>query len=286
VVIRILEKGNIILEMSSLGMGEAVEEKFKDLISLPHGIIMVTGPTGSGKTTTLYCALNFINSGSNKIITIEDPVEYQLHGINQIQVKPEIGLTFAKGLRSIVRQDPDVIMVGEIRDLDTAEIAVQSSLTGHLVFSTLHTNDSISAVVRMIDIGVERFLVSSSLRGVLAQRLVRRICPHCREPRGMVSEFLGNKQNGEDFELFEGKGCQHCSKTGYTGRVGLYEILVIDDAISRAISQGMDLIDLRKLAEESGFKTMFNDGLDKVKAGMTTFSEVMRVSRGAEHELV
>ncbi|MEJ2033125.1 MAG: ATPase, T2SS/T4P/T4SS family, partial [Deltaproteobacteria bacterium] len=172
VVIRILEKGNIILEMNQLGMRPAVEKKFRRLISKPDGIILVTGPTGSGKTTTLYCALNHINTGSNKIITIEDPVEYQLHGINQIQVRPEIKLTFARGLRSIVRQDPDVIMVGEIRDLETAEIAVQSSLTGHLVFSTLHTNDAISAVIRMADIGVERFLIASSLRGVVAQRLV------------------------------------------------------------------------------------------------------------------
>ena len=286
VVVRILEKGNIILEMSQLGMDGAIENVFKNLISLPHGIIMVTGPTGSGKTTTLYCALNYINSGSNKIITIEDPVEYQLHGINQIQVKPEIGLTFAKGLRSIVRQDPDIIMVGEIRDLDTAEIAVQSSLTGHLVFSTLHTNDSISAVIRMIDIGVERFLVSSSLRGVLAQRLVRRICPHCRVRQGMASEFLGHQPDGGDFELFKGNGCQQCVSTGYTGRVGIYEILVVDDAMGRAISQGVDLSDLKKLAIENGFKTMFEDGLKKVKAGITSFDEVMRVSRGMQDELV
>ena len=284
VVIRILEKESIILEMSNLGMNPVIEEKFKNLISLPHGIIMVTGPTGSGKTTTLYCALNHINSSTNKIITIEDPVEYQLHGINQIQVKPEIGLTFAKGLRSIVRQDPDVIMIGEIRDLDTAEIAVQSSLTGHLVFSTLHTNDSVSAVIRMIDIGVERFLVSSSLRSVLAQRLVRRICPHCKKPRGMISEYLGYKPNNEDFELFKGEGCRQCSETGYIGRVGLYEILIINDAISRGISQGVDLIDLRKIAEKQGFKTMYDDGLEKVRAGITTFAEVMRVSRGAENE--
>jgi general secretion pathway protein E len=286
VVIRILEKGNIILEMSRLGMEADVEEKFRDLISMPHGIIMVTGPTGSGKTTTLYCALNHINSSSNKIITIEDPVEYQLRGINQIQVKPEIGLTFAKGLRSIVRQDPDIIMVGEIRDLDTAEIAVQSSLTGHMVFSTLHTNDALSAVNRLVDIGVERFLVSSSLRGVLAQRLVRRICPHCSVRHGMVSEFLGKQPTGEDFELFKGSGCQQCAATGYTGRIGLYEILVINDAIGRGISQGVDQADLKKLALDSGFTTMYEDGLTKVKAGITTFDEVMRVSRGMTDEPV
>jgi general secretion pathway protein E len=283
VVIRILEKGNIILEMSHLGMGEKTEDAFRKVITVPNGIVLVTGPTGSGKTTTLYCALNKINSGSNKIITIEDPVEYQLHGINQIQVRPEIGLTFAKGLRSIVRQDPDVIMVGEIRDLDTAEIAVQSSLTGHLVFSTLHTNDAISAVMRMIDIGVERFLVAASLRGVLAQRLVRRVCENCKEKKGKISDFLQELPDNEDFDLYEGKGCEECSSTGYVGRVGLYELLVIDDGLSRGISQGLDLVELKKIAAQKGFKPMFIDGISKVKAGVTTFSEVMRVCRGEEN---
>ncbi len=284
VVIRILEKGNVILEMSRLGMNHEIEERFKQLIKIPNGIIMVTGPTGSGKTTTLYCALNHINSGNNKIITIEDPVEYQLHGINQIQVRPEIGLTFAKGLRSIVRQDPDVIMIGEIRDYDTAEIAVQSSLTGHLVFSTLHTNDAISAVVRMIDIGVERFLISSSLRAVLAQRLVRCICTHCKEKKGHASEILGYKPNDEDFEVFKGAGCPQCSNTGYSGRIGLYELLEIDDSLSRGISQGVDLSDLKKIADDNGFHSMFDDGLQKVKEGKTSLSEVMRVCRGTENE--
>jgi general secretion pathway protein E len=285
VVIRILEKGNIILEMNQLGMRPEVEKKFRSLISMPDGIILVTGPTGSGKTTSLYCALNHINTGSNKIITIEDPVEYQLHGVNQIQIRPEIKLTFARGLRSMVRQDPDVIMVGEIRDLETAEIAVQSSLTGHLVFSTLHTNDAISAVIRMADIGVERFLIASSLRGVLAQRLVRCICPHCKEERGLISEFLGFAPGGGDFLLHEGKGCSRCSQTGYSGRVGLYEILLVDDELSRAISQGMDLAGLRKIAERKGFQSMYADGIDKVKEGLTTYSEVIRVSRGDEGAL-
>lgn len=284
VVIRILEKGNIILEMSQLGMLPDVEKSFREMITIPDGIILVTGPTGSGKTTTLYCALNHINSGSNKIITLEDPVEYQLLGINQIQVRPEIALTFAKGLRSIVRQDPDVIMVGEIRDYETAEIAVQSSLTGHLVFSTLHTNDAISAIARMIDMGVERFLIASSLRAVLGQRLVRCICQNCKVVRGMISEYLGYKPGGEDFEMYRGTGCKHCSDTGFTGRIGVYEFLEINDALGKGISQGLDLIDLRKIADESGFITMFADGLQKVKAGKTSFSEVMRVTRGAMHE--
>ena len=286
VVIRILEKGNIILDLSHLGMPPDVEKSFREMISIPDGIILVTGPTGSGKTTTLYCALNLINSGSNKIITLEDPVEYQLRGVNQIQVRPEIDLTFAKGLRSIVRQDPDVIMVGEIRDLETAEIAVQSSLTGHLVFSTLHTNDSVSAVARMIDMGVERFLISSSLRAVLAQRLVRTICPECRREKGMLSEYLSNRPGDEDFMMYTGAGCANCSETGYVGRLGVYEFLVISDALGKGISQGLDLLDLNRIAEGEGFRTMFHDGLQKVKEGRTTFSEVMRVTRSAMHELV
>jgi len=283
-VIRILEKGNIILDMSELGMPPDVEKSFRKMIAIPDGILLVTGPTGSGKTTTLYCALNQINSGSNKIITLEDPVEYQLSGINQIQVRAEIDLTFSKGLRSIVRQDPDVIMVGEIRDNETAEIAVQSSLTGHLVFSTLHTNDAISAVARMIDMDVERFLIASSLRAILAQRLVRRICQDCKVKRGLASEYLGYKPNNEDFEFYKGKGCPACSGTGYLGRLGVYEFLVVDEEISRGISQGLDLIDLRKIADQHGFKSMYLDGLQKVKDGKTTFAEVMRVTRGEPNE--
>jgi len=286
IVIRILEKGSIILELSSLGMKPRLEKRFKDLIKIPDGIILVTGPTGSGKTTTLYCALNYINTGNNKIITVEDPVEYQLHGINQTQVRPEIGLTFAKGLRSIVRQDPDVVMIGEIRDLETAEIAVQSSLTGHLVFSTLHTNDALSAVLRMIDIGVERFLIASSLRGILAQRLVRRICPYCKEKRGPISQFLDHPPAGDDFELYHGKGCKKCSDTGYSGRIGLYEFLTIDEALSRGISQGLDQADLKSIAEKGGFQAMFGDGLEKVREGVTTYAEIMRVSRGTGNESV
>ncbi len=282
VVIRILEKGSIILDMNRLGMDPACEKRFQKLITNPDGIILVTGPTGSGKTTTLYCALNHINSGDNKIITVEDPVEYQLRGINQIQVRPDIGLTFAKGLRSIVRQDPDIIMIGEIRDLDTAQIAVQSSLTGHLVFSTLHTNDAVSAVVRMIDLGVERFLISSTLRGVLAQRLVRCICNDCKEKHGTITQLGFRPEGGEDFDVYHGVGCDICGYSGYSGRIGLYELLIIDDTMNRGISQGLDLVDLRKTAEKAGFKPMFADGLAKVKQGMTTFAEVVRVCRGSE----
>ncbi|MBW1791592.1 MAG: Flp pilus assembly complex ATPase component TadA [Deltaproteobacteria bacterium] len=279
-VLRILEKSSIILEISSLGMNEVIEKEFSDLITVSNGIVLITGPTGSGKTTTLYCVLNRINTGSNKIITLEDPVEYQLHGINQTQVHPEIGLTFAKGLRSIVRQDPDVIMVGEIRDLDTAEIAVQSSLTGHLVFSTLHTNDSYSAVVRMIDIGVERFLISSSLRGVLAQRLVRCICPSCRKLLGNVAGPLGYIPDGGDFDMYIGEGCQNCSGTGYIGRIGIYELLIMSEPMCRGVSQGMGQEELKEIGKKEGFQSLFQDGLSKVRDGKTTLAEVIRVGKG------
>jgi general secretion pathway protein E len=278
IVVRILEKGSIILDLGHLGMQPDTESAFRKILKAQDGIILVTGPTGSGKTTTLYCALNQISNETNKVITIEDPVEYQLKGINQIQVRPEIDLTFAKGLRSIVRQDPDVIMIGEIRDLETAEIAVQSSLTGHLVFSTLHTNDAVSAVVRMVDLGIERFLLVSSLRAVMAQRLVRKICPSCKEKKGLASEILGKSFSGEDFYLYEGKGCAKCGKSGYSGRIGLYEFLIVDEALSRGVSKGSDLVDLTRIAEESGFKTMYQDGLAKAKEGITSLAEVIRVA--------
>ncbi len=280
-VIRVLEKENVILELENLGMPPQVESSFQSIIAEPNGIILVTGPTGSGKTTTLYCALNQINNGSNKIITVEDPVEYQLHGINQIQVRPEVGLTFAKGLRAIVRQDPDVIMIGEIRDIETAEISVQSSLTGHLVFSTLHTNDALSAIIRMIDIGVERFLISSALRGILAQRLVRRICPSCRTDNGLASDFLNQLPEDEDFTLQHAVGCKDCGQTGYTGRIGIYELLTMTPQLSSHISKGADLEELSKIAITEGFNTMYNDGLNKVKAGTTTMTEVLRITREA-----
>ncbi|MDT8335782.1 MAG: ATPase, T2SS/T4P/T4SS family, partial [Desulfurivibrionaceae bacterium] len=284
IVIRILEKASIILDLDNLGMQPEMEARFRKTLKIQDGVILVTGPTGSGKTTTLYCALNQISNETNKVITIEDPVEYQLKGINQIQVRPEIDLTFAKGLRSIVRQDPDVIMIGEIRDLETAEIAVQSSLTGHLVFSTLHTNDAISAVTRMIDLGIERFLLVSSLRAVLGQRLVRRICPICKENRGLASEVLEELPVEGDFNLYEGRGCSHCGNSGYSGRVGLYELLVINEAMARAVSamgvlrRGGDMGDLKKIASESGFITMYEDGLVKARQGITSLAEVLRVT--------
>ena len=284
IVIRILEKASVILDLDHLGMRPEMEAVFRKTLKVQDGIILVTGPTGSGKTTTLYCALNQISNETNKVITIEDPVEYQLKGINQIQVRPEIDLTFAKGLRSIVRQDPDVIMIGEIRDLETAEIAVQSSLTGHLVFSTLHTNDALSAVTRMVDLGIERFLLVSSLRAVLGQRLVRKICPVCKENKGLASEILGEMPAGGDFHLYEGRGCSHCGNSGYSGRVGLYELLVVNEALARAISvmgvsrRGGDLADLKQIARENGFTTMYEDGLVKAREGITSLAEVIRVA--------
>ncbi len=254
------------------------------MILKPHGMILVTGPTGSGKTTTLYGALQKINDPGKKIITIEDPVEYQLGGVNQIHVKPQIGLTFANGLRSIVRQDPDVIMVGEIRDAETAEIAVQAALTGHLVFSTLHTNDAAGAISRLLEMGVQDYLLSSSLLGVLAQRLVRRLCPTCRKEvpfagvEGMPAEL--EFQNGNTFiTVWEAVGCAACSGTGYLGRVGIFELLPVTSEICKVIVQRADAGAIRNLAIQQGMRLLRDDGWDKVRQGVTTLAEVLRVTR-------
>ena len=257
---------------------------FNEMILKSHGMILVTGPTGSGKTTTLYGALQKINDPGKKIITIEDPVEYQLGGVNQIHVKPQIGLTFANGLRSIVRQDPDVIMVGEIRDAETAEIAVQAALTGHLVFSTLHTNDAAGAISRLLEMGVQDYLLSSSLLCVLAQRLVRRLCPGCRKEvpftgADSVAPALGI-QNGESLRMvWEAVGCRSCSGTGYLGRVGIYELLPVTSEINKIIVQRADANAIRNLAVEQGMRLLRDDGWDKVRQGATTVAEVLRVTR-------
>ena len=259
---------------------------FEDLIERPHGIILVTGPTGSGKTTTLYCALEKINSPEKKIITVEDPVEYQLKGINQIQVKPAIGLTFANALRSIVRQDPDVILIGEIRDAETAEIAIQSALTGHLVLSTLHTNDAPSAITRLIDMGMEDYLLSSTIIGILAQRLVRVACPHCREPYTPDPAILREmKLDGKIFRVSRSqrsKGCENCSNTGYWGRQGIFEFLKITDEIQRLILGKKDSNMIKEAARKQGMRTLREDGWLKVKQGITTISEVLRVTQEEE----
>jgi general secretion pathway protein E len=284
VVIRLLERGQIFTDLDTLGFPPVLLTLFNEMIRKPHGMILVTGPTGSGKTTTLYGALQKINDPGKKIITIEDPVEYQLSGVNQIHVKPQIGLTFANGLRSIVRQDPDVIMVGEIRDAETAEIAVQAALTGHLVFSTLHTNDAAGAISRLLEMGVQDYLLSSSLLGVLAQRLVRRLCPKCRKEvpftglDGMPPEL--EFANGDALRtVWEAVGCDACSGTGYLGRVGIYELLPVTSEICKVIVQRADAGVIRNLAVQQGMRLLREDGWEKVRQGVTTLAEVLRVTR-------
>ncbi len=282
VVLRILDRSSIIVDLTRLGMPDDTLEVFTNLISQPHGLLLVTGPTGSGKTTTLYGALDKINSPDKKIITIEDPVEYQLRGVNQIHVRSQIGLTFASGLRSIVRQDPDVIMVGEIRDAETAEIAIQAALTGHLVFSTLHTNDAAGAVSRLLDMGVEDYLLASSLLGVLAQRLVRQLCPHCREPVEAGPDLLRELRagaNGDEPTVFREVGCRECAGTGFHGRSGIYELLQIDDHIRKLILNRAPADQIKAAAVERGMRTLRDDGWRKVSAGVTTVAEVLRVTQ-------
>ena len=279
VVIRLLERSQIFTDLDSLGFPSDVLQRFSEMILKPHGMILVTGPTGSGKTTTLYGVLQKINDPGKKIITIEDPVEYQLSGVNQIQVKPQIGLTFANGLRSIVRQDPDVIMVGEIRDFETAEIAVQAALTGHLVFSTLHTNDAAGAVSRLLEMGVQDYLLASSLLGVLAQRLVRRLCSNCRKE----VPFTGSRVEGfnGDFPstLWEANGCESCSGTGYLGRIGIFELLPATPEVCKLIVERADANSIRSLAVARGMRLLRQDGWQKVRNGVTTLAEVLRVTR-------
>jgi general secretion pathway protein E len=283
VVIRLLERAQIFTQLNALGFPPGVLEHFNEMISKPHGMILVTGPTGSGKTTTLYGALQKINDPGKKIITIEDPVEYQLSGVNQIQVKPQIGLTFANGLRSIVRQDPDIIMVGEIRDAETAEIAVQAALTGHLVFSTLHTNDAAGAISRLLEMGVQDYLLASSLLGVLAQRLVRRLCPNCRREipfAGLDGQDPVWGHNGEaPRTVWEAVGCEACSMTGYLGRVGIFELLPATSEMCKIILQRADAGSIRNLAVQLGMRLLRDDGWEKVRQGVTTLAEVLRVTR-------
>ncbi|MCG6894012.1 MAG: type II secretion system ATPase GspE [Desulfobacteraceae bacterium] len=283
IVLRLLNKTASLIGLSELGLEDAQLSMLKRQVAAPNGIILVTGPTGSGKTTTLYAVLSSLNSPDINIITIEDPVEYQLAGINQIQVNPKIELTFAKGLRSIVRQDPDVILVGEIRDAETAEIAVQSALTGHLVFSTLHTNDSASAVTRLVDIGVEPFLLSSSLLAVVAQRLVRVLCPHCREgyrPDAVMIAQLGVEPGSVvGWRFNRSVGCTECFQTGYRGRLGIFEIMELDDALKSLILQTYDSTRIKKNAVKSGMVTLRQDGLEKIRKGVTTVEEVLRATQ-------
>ncbi|MFL5275121.1 MAG: type II secretion system ATPase GspE [Myxococcales bacterium] len=286
IVMRLLDKSAVLLDLAEIGMDTDQLAKMESLIHKSHGIVLVTGPTGSGKTTTLYAALSKINRPDLNIMTIEDPVEYQLKGISQTPVNPKIELTFANGLRSFLRQDPDVIMVGEIRDLETAEIAIQASLTGHLVFSTVHTNDAAGAVTRLVDMGVEPFLVASSLVGVLAQRLVRVLCKDCREPYfptaeelreiGLTTEQVRKTSGGK---LYRPVGCDHCNGTGYRGRAGIYEIMMLDDDIRQLILKNVDSGTIRKTAAQKGMRSLMDDGANKVLRGTTSVAEVLSVTQ-------
>ena len=283
VVLRLLDKTNVLLKLSDLGMPVERLKGFGELIKSAHGIILVTGPTGSGKTTTLYGALSTINNPDINIITIEDPIEYQIENIGQIQVNPKIDLTFANGLRSIVRQDPDVILVGEIRDLETAEIAIQAALTGHLVFSTLHTNDSASAVTRLIDMGIEPYLVTSSVIAILAQRLVRTTCSGCKVAYSPDEESLKNLGITSDMytgrEMYKGTGCESCLNTGYKGRTGIFEMMILDDRIKNLILKTSDSNSIKNMAVEQGMVTLRQDGASKVLKGLTTVEEILRVTQ-------
>jgi general secretion pathway protein E len=280
IVMRILDRGSALIIIDHLGFPEGTLERYTKLIDTPYGMLLVTGPTGSGKTTTLYASLNKINSDDKKIITVEDPIEYQIDGINQIQVKPQIGLTFANGLRHIVRQDPDIIMVGEIRGIEAAEISIHSALTGHLVFSTLHTNDAPGAVTRLLDMGIEGFLVSSSLIGVLAQRLVRVICPVCKEPYKPQQDLVDKAEFlPENITTYHGAGCDECRYTGYRGRTGIFELMVIDGEIRRLIIERASSDIIRQKAVLKGMQVLRECGWERVRQGITTIEEVLRVSQ-------
>ncbi|HSN04729.1 MAG TPA: type II secretion system ATPase GspE [Nitrospira sp.] len=281
VVLRLLEKENRLLNLTEMGFSADRLAAIQQMIQLAHGIILVTGPTGSGKTTTLYAALSQINAPDKNIITVEDPVEYQLLGIGQMQVNPKINLSFAAGLRSILRQDPDVIMIGEIRDRETAEIAIHASLTGHLVFSTLHTNDAASAATRLIDMGIEPFLVASSVVAVLAQRLLRQICPDCKRPyKASADELVRLGLDSKiPMTLYRGAGCPACSQTGYRGRTGIYELLILDDEVRRLIGTKADAAAIKQAAIAKGMITLKQEGAAKVAQGVTTMEEVMRITQ-------
>ena len=271
IVLRLLDRAAYLLELGNLGFAAEILATYLDLIQHTNGIILVAGPTGSGKTTTLYATLQQLNSPEKKLITVEDPVEYQLNGVNQIQVRPEIDLTFARGLRSILRQDPDIIMIGEIRDLETAQIAIQAALTGHLVLATLHTNDASEAIIRLLNMGVEDYLLAATLKGVLAQRLVRMLCPDCKTP---LAEG-GLKQE----HLYQSRGCGKCNGIGYRGRTGIYELLAVNPMIEEQIIKQSNASALRAVASKCGFKTLLADGKEKVSRGITTRQELLRVTR-------
>jgi general secretion pathway protein E len=284
VVLRLLQRDNVALDFGPLGFSTELEQRMREILAMPHGILLVTGPTGSGKSTTLYAALKHLNTPERKILTVEDPVEYNITGVNQIQVKPQIGLSFANALRSIVRQDPDIIMIGEMRDEETAKIAVESALTGHLVLSTLHTNDAAGSITRLQDMGVEEYLLTSTLNAVQAQRLVRKLCRHCRQPyippdevvqRWRLQRFSANG----DITLYRAVGCEHCRHTGYTGRSAILELLVMTDSLRQLVLKRADAGMIARAAAAEGMCPMFDDGLRKAMAGDTSIDEVLRVTQ-------
>ncbi len=285
VVLRLLDKSNLQLDMSRLGFDPKAREDFEKAILAPYGMVLVTGPTGSGKTTTLYSALNRLNTTETNIMTAEDPVEYNLPGINQVQMKAEIGLNFAAALRAFLRQDPDIIMVGEIRDYETAEIGIKAALTGHLVLSTLHTNDAPSTVSRLLNMGVEPFLVAASTNLIMAQRLCRKICAACKEevplPRGALVDLGFSAEEAKAIKTFKGKGCMACSETGYKGRIAIYEVMIITEQLKDGVLQGASAAELRELGRANGMKTLREAGLQKLREGVTTIQEIMRVTSGS-----
>ncbi len=283
VVLRVLDRGSVALDFATLGFEGEVLEAYLGILERPNGILMVTGPTGSGKTTTLYTSIIRLNTGENNILTVEDPIEYQLEGINQVQVKPQIGLTFANALRAFLRQDPDIIMIGEIRDLETAEIAVQAALTGHLVLSTLHTNDAASTITRLLDMGVEDYLIASTVNGIVAQRLVRTLCTHCREAHQVLPEMaeqlqLSREAGNRPITLYRARGCEDCNGTGYLGRTSILETLVMSDPVRRLVLKRSEAREIQREAARGGMRSMYQDGLSKALAGITTIEEVMRVT--------
>jgi general secretion pathway protein E len=289
IVMRVLDRESIKLSLSIMGFSDDTLQRYQELLARPHGVLLVTGPTGSGKTTTLYASLASLDSESLKIITVEDPVEYQLQGVNQIQVQPQIELSFARSLRAILRQDPDIIMIGEMRDTETAQIGVQSALTGHLVLSTLHTNTAASAITRLEDMGVERYLITSSVNGVLAQRLVRSLCESCKQPVELEHAYINQTGlrryvDGDTCVVYQPVGCDACMKTGYSGRTGIHELFVLDDEMHRVIMAGADATVLHAAARRQGMTTLYEDGLRKVVQGVTSMEEVLRVTQDQGNE--
>jgi general secretion pathway protein E len=282
VVMRILDRSSLVYDLTALGFSEDTLTPFLEVLNHPQGILLVTGPTGSGKTTTLYTCLLRLNSREKKLFTVEDPIEYQLDGVSQIQVKPQIGLTFAHVLRAILRQDPDIVMVGEMRDLETAEIAIQAALTGHLVLSTLHTNSAAGTITRLLDMGIDDYLVTSTVSGVLAQRLVRKLCPECREAYHPLAELVAHMRiptNGGESILYRARGCDQCGGTGYRGRIAVVELLVLSDPIRQLILQRATIQEIHRVAAAEGMRSMYEDGLQKALQGLTSIEEVLRVTR-------